>query len=77
MFSRLVGKVDGPSGHATRRAMKGGVGVTGLEHIPVRQDIQVGSQQSIVSVDEDVPWVRRRDFWKEICKYRMLVRIGL
>lgn len=58
MLARLVGKVEGPSGQASPRSMKGGVGVTCLEHVPVRQNIKVGSQQRIVSIDEYVPRVR-------------------
>lgn len=75
MFSRLVGEVDGASGDATRRGMIGRVGVMCLEHIPVWQNVKVGGQQRIVSIDEYVPWVRCRNVWEEICKENTLVRI--
>lgn len=75
MFPRLVGEVYWASRDATRRSMKRGVRVTCLEHIPVWQDIKMGVQQRIVSIDEYVPWVRCRDIWEEICKHMTLVRI--
>ena len=37
-----VGDVDGSAGDAAGCAMEGGVGVGGLEHVPVRENVQMG-----------------------------------
>lgn len=46
--------------------MERGVWVRGLEHIPVRQDVEVRRKEGIVGVREDVPGMAGGDFRKEI-----------
>lgn len=39
MFAWLVGEVDGAAGDAAAGGVEGGVGVGGLEHVPVWEDV--------------------------------------
>ncbi len=58
MLAWLVGEVDGAAGDAAACGVEAGVGVGGLEHVPIGKNVQVRSQKRVVGVDEDVPWVR-------------------
>ena len=66
MLARLIGDVDGSTADAAAGGMEAGVGVRGLEHVPVGQDVEMGGEQTVVCVDEDVPGVRARDARKEV-----------
>ena len=62
-----VGDVDGPAGHAAGCAVEGGVGVGGLEHVPVRENVQVGGEEGGEGVGEDVEGVGGWNVWGIWC----------
>ena len=66
VLTRFVGEVDGAAGDAATRGVESGVWVASLEHVPIGQDIQMGSEQGVVGVDEDVPRVRGGHVREEI-----------
>lgn len=39
---------------------------TCLEHVPIRDYVEMAIQQCIVRIDEDVPRVTVRDGWEEV-----------
>lgn len=41
-------------------------GLTGLEHVPVRDAVEVLGEERVVCIDEEVEGVRARDFGEEV-----------
>ena len=66
MFAWLVGDVDWATGDAARGCVEGGVGVGGLEHVPVWEDVEEAGEEGVVGITEDVPWVACFDCWEEV-----------
>lgn len=66
MFPRFVCEINWSARDAAACGVERGVRVRGLEHIPVRQDVEVRRKEGIVGVGEDVPGVARGDFREEI-----------
>lgn len=61
-----VGNADGPAGKAARGGVVGRVRVGGLEHVPVRQDVEVGGEDRGVGVGEDVERVGGGNLREEV-----------
>ncbi len=66
MLTGFISKIDWTSGDAAAGGVEGGVGMGGLEHVPVWQYVQMACQKRIVSIDEDVPRMRARYAREEI-----------
>ena len=66
MLTGFVGEVDWTSGDAAAGGVEGGVGMRGLEHVPIRQYIEMACQERVVGIDKDVPGVRIRYSGKEV-----------
>jgi hypothetical protein len=66
MVSRHIGDVDRATANASGRSMKPTIVMYGLEHIPIREQIQMLSQKTIMSIGEDVPRMATFYLWKEV-----------
>ena len=66
MLSRFVGEVDRTSGDAAAGGVEGGVRMRGLEHVPIRQYVEMACQERVVGIDKDVPGVRIRYSGEEV-----------
>ena len=63
-----VGEADGAGRDAAGGGVEGGVGVGGLEHVPVWENVEVAGEQGVVGVSPDVPGVRGRDVREEVVR---------
>lgn len=66
MFPRLVGDVDWPPGDTATSGVERTVFVGCLEHVPVRQDVEMRCEERVVRVTEYMERVTRRDTGEEI-----------
>ena len=66
MLTRFISEIDGTTRDAAAGGMKGGVGVRGLEHVPVWQYIKMACQKRVVSIDKDMPRMRTRNSGEEV-----------
>ena len=66
VLTGFVGEIDGTSGDAAAGGVEGGVGMRGLEHVPIGQDVEMACQERVVGIDEDVPRMGARYARKEI-----------
>lgn len=68
MLTRDIRDINGPSTHTSGSSMKSRVFVNGLEHVPIRNQVQVLSEEGIVCIDEDMPWVTGWNLREEIIR---------
>ena len=66
VFAGFVGEVNGATGNAAACGVETGIGVRGLEHVPVWEDVEVGCQEGIVGIYENVPRMRGRNSREEV-----------
>src|ERR1700733_9048014 len=66
MLSRCVRDIDWPPTHAPARGMKPTVRMACLEHVPVREHVQMLHEQGIMCVTEHMPRMARGDIWEEV-----------
>ena len=66
VLAGFVSEVDGAAGDTAGGGVEGRIRVGGLEHVPIRQDVQVASEEGVVGVGEDVPGVRGGNFGEEV-----------
>lgn len=68
MLARNISKVYRSTAHASGCGVEARVIVDGLKHIPIRNDIQMLCEQSIMCVGPDMPWMAGWDFGKEVIR---------
>ena len=68
MLSRLISNVDGATRNATSCSVEPGIGMRGLEHVPIWENVQVTRQKRIVGIYEDMPGMRGRYPGKEVIR---------
>ena len=60
MLTRFISDIDGTSRDAAAGGVEGGVGMRGLEHVPIWYYVQMACQKRVVSVDKNMPRMRTR-----------------
>lgn len=63
-----ISDIDWSTADTPGRRMEARVVMDGLKHIPIRNEIQMLSEQSIVCICKDVPWMTGRNLWEEIIR---------
>lgn len=66
MFTRFVRDVYWTTGDAAGGGVVGAVVVDGLEHVPVRSDVEVLGEDCVSCVTENMPGMRFFDFGEEV-----------
>lgn len=66
VFAWLICDIDWASANAAGSCMETGVVVDCLKHVPIRHDIQVLGEQTVVGVGENVPGVAGWDLREEV-----------
>ena len=57
MLAGLISEINRTPGDAAAGRVETGVRVRSLKHVPVRKDVEVGSEQGVMGVHENVPGV--------------------
>ena len=66
MFAWLVSDIDRSTRDAAARSVEPRVRVDSLEHVPIRQNIQMRCQERIVRIHEYMPRMRGRYSGEEV-----------
>lgn len=66
MLAWDVSNINRATTNTSRCCMKAGIVVHSLEHVPVRDDIEMLGEERIMCVGKDVPWMTGRYFREEI-----------